>query len=442
MTDLSGATARIDREGRLLSADAPLDALQRAAGAEVGQPLAIPQMAALARSAQSLMVALSKPIVAADDSHDFELWVRADPDEGGVTLTVEQASERAAAPARLERMARIDLDEAEPAAPVVMEWAVDSSLAMTEMSDELAAAIEADQWLGVPLTRLFRLVETEDGTLPLLAALAAREDFADQAVEPRHGGDPLHLAGEAILGADGRFQGFRGTARRNGAQSDVASEATILVDEALDAAMRSPLDLIIDAADRIVERSEGPLRSDYAGYASDIAQAGRHLLEVIRSMNMGGEGAAEPIDLAAAVNEAAALVRPSAEKRHIAIEIDRPEERVAVIGERRGIVQIVVNILNNAIRHSPDGGTVAVVFDADPRKAAVTVADQGDGIPQADQARIFERYEQSGPPDKAAQGTGLGLAISRRLARTMGGDIDLVSAAGEGARFTLTLRSA
>jgi len=67
------------------------------------------------------------------------------------------------------------------------------------------------------------------------------------------------------------------------------------------------------------------------------------------------------------------------------------------------------------------------------------VSDDGPGIDPADQQRIFERFERA---DASAGGTGLGLAISRRLARSMGGDVTLESAPGDGARFTLTLPSA
>ena len=143
--------------------------------------------------------------------------------------------------------------------------------------------------------------------------------------------------------------------------------------------------------------------------------------------------------LSIAVNAGVALVGPAAAKRQIAIETDHFERRIEVRGEMRGIVQIVANILANAVRHSPDGGTVAVVFDDAGRRVSLTVADQGPGISRIDQARIFERYEQTGSAELAAQGTGLGLAISRRLARAMGGEITLVSAPGEGARFTLEL---
>jgi signal transduction histidine kinase len=71
--------------------------------------------------------------------------------------------------------------------------------------------------------------------------------------------------------------------------------------------------------------------------------------------------------------------------------------------------------------------------------ASVTVTDQGPGVAVEDQQRIFERFERAHSKE---DGTGLGLAISRRLARSMGGDVTLVSAPGEGARFTLTLAAA
>ncbi len=88
------------------------------------------------------------------------------------------------------------------------------------------------------------------------------------------------------------------------------------------------------------------------------------------------------------------------------------------------------------MRFSPDGASVAWFFDHDAQQCRLTIADRGPGIAPSDQQRIFERYERV---DDKIDGSGLGLAISRRLARSMGGDILLDSAIGEGARFTLVL---
>jgi signal transduction histidine kinase len=208
----------------------------------------------------------------------------------------------------------------------------------------------------------------------------------------------------------------------------------------LDEALRSPLDRIISAAERIVDRSEGPLRSDYAAYAGDIAAAGRHLLSVIRSMT--DQEAARPsdqVDMALAAAEAIHLVQPTADERSVQVELVGADQAMMAGGESRGAVQILVNLLGNAVRHSPERATIAVIVEQREDRMAVTVADEGPGIAETDQERIFDRYERVGD---SPGGIGLGLAISRRLARSMGGDIELQSAPGQGARFTLLLPAA
>jgi signal transduction histidine kinase len=96
-----------------------------------------------------------------------------------------------------------------------------------------------------------------------------------------------------------------------------------------------------------------------------------------------------------------------------------------------------MNLLTNAIRYSPEGGQVWIRLEREDDLAAVIVADQGKGIDAEDQARIFEKFERVDPNEPG--GTGLGLYIARRLARAMGGDVAVDSAAGQGARFTFTL---
>jgi signal transduction histidine kinase len=149
--------------------------------------------------------------------------------------------------------------------------------------------------------------------------------------------------------------------------------------------------------------------------------------------------AAAGVDLAKSANEAVQLVQPRAAEQSVVIETIGAEEPVMAAGEPRGTVQILVNLLGNAIRHSPTGGNVALIVERRGQMVAATVADEGPGIAEADQERIFERYERVGD---SPGGIGLGLAISRRLARSMGGDIELQSASGEGARFTLVLPAA
>jgi signal transduction histidine kinase len=144
------------------------------------------------------------------------------------------------------------------------------------------------------------------------------------------------------------------------------------------------------------------------------------------------------IDLAELAAEAVVLLEPSAEARGVRIVVDG-EPPLPANGEERAVIQILVNLIGNAVRHSPPGGTVTLRFSSMAELASVTVSDEGPGIALADQQRIFERFERATPDEG---GTGLGLAISRRLARSMGGDIGLDSAPDRGARFTLVLPSA
>ena len=143
------------------------------------------------------------------------------------------------------------------------------------------------------------------------------------------------------------------------------------------------------------------------------------------------------IDLGALAAEAVVMLESSAEDRGVTIDVGA-EEPLPASGEERAVIQILVNLISNAVRHSPDKGTVTLAFARTAGTASVTVSDQGPGIDSADQQRIFERFERAHAKEG---GTGLGLAISRRLARSMGGDVTLESAPGEGARFTLTLPS-
>jgi signal transduction histidine kinase len=430
---------RLDRSGRLVSADAELEALQREAGSSLGQPLALPQIAAVAELARKLGTAVSRPAVAAATDHDIELWVHARPEGGEVALSLEGWTVRAPAGPRLAALLGGSADE--ETGGVRNEWAADEELRIISLSSDLAEllGVDPDEVAGQALTRIVRLEEDNAGEMPLISALAARRGFVGQrACSRANDARSVILSGEVVTGADGSFAGFRGSVQTDGAAPAVAARSTAF-DHALDEVLRSPLDRIIESAERIKERSEGPLRSDYASYGDDIAAAARHLLSVLTSMSdEPSQERRSTLDLSALAAEAVVMLDSRAEERGVTI---RPEgsERLPASGEERAVIQILVNLIGNAIRYSPEGGAIRLSFARDNGTAAVSVSDDGPGIDIADQQRIFERFERSHTKE---EGTGLGLAISRRLARSMGGDVTLDSAPGEGARFTLRLPSA
>ena len=443
---------RIDSDGRLVEAEPRLMALHRAAGGEEKGPLAVPQIAALARLARRLGIVISRGAVAAEGEADVDLWVRAEPKEGGVDLAVTGwvvRPARAPAPAadseRQSDFLRAGAD---------WMWETDSALRLTTVSPAAAAAAGRvpAQLVGQRLVALFRLVEGEDGELPLLAALAEQRRFDGQLADLRGGrGGRYRLTGIPLIDGAGRFAGFRGSAAAlpAGAAAAVPAAPDLQAEpgafgERLDKALRAPLARIIASAETIGAQGEGPIKSDYAGYAGDIATAGRHLLALVDDLvdlqsieRPDFHPETEEIDLADVARRASGLLAVRAGERKVRIDSPAAGESLPAAGDFRRALQIVVNLLTNAIRYSPEGGQIWVRTDREGDLAALIIADQGKGISAEDQARIFEKFERVDPSE--AGGTGLGLYIARRLARAMGGDVAVDSAPGQGARFTFTL---
>ena len=433
-SDPKPVLGRIDRAGRLISADPKLERLQLEAGSRLGAPLAIPQLAAIARTAQRLQVPISRRAVAAGQNNDIDMWVRAAPEGDETALTIEQWSARPFSGPKFEAVSEQESLLPEQA----QSWSVDKDLKVTGFSALLAetAGIALEEAAGEPLTKMLRLEENEDGVLPLLAALASRSAFSDQRVRTRKGDALLLLDGEPTIGPDGEFAGFEGLARLPETASPQSSAG--VVDTQLEQVLRSPLDRIIESAARIAGRTDGPLRNEYAVYAADISAAAHHLLSVVRSMGQEPASSHSTIDLVELTNEAVGLVESAAAERDIAIAVE-PTGSCFARGEPRGVIQILVNLIGNAVRHSPDESAVAISFETTSRSTVVHVADNGPGIAAGDQQRIFERFEQASTD---GQGTGLGLAIARRLARAMEGDIWLKSEPGKGSIFSLVLPAA
>jgi signal transduction histidine kinase len=442
---------RIDPEGRLVEAEPRLMALHRAAGGEEGGPLAVPQIAALARLARRLGIVISRGAIAAEGEVDLELWVRAEPKEGWVDLAVSgwlARPPRAPAPAPdSERQADFLRAGAD------WMWETDAGLRLTVVSTAAAAAAgkAPAQLVGQQITRLFRLEEGEEGELPLLNALAEQRRFDGQLALLRGGrGGRYRLAGIPLIDGGGRFAGYRGSAAAlpDGVSAPPPAPAGHpepgAFGERLDKALRAPLARIIASAETIGAQGEGPIRSDYAGYAGDIATAGRHLLALVDDLvdlqaieRADFHPETEEIDLADVARRAAGLLAVRASERQVRIDSPAAGEGLPAAGDFRRALQIVVNLLTNAIRYSPERGQIWVRTDREGDLAALIIADQGKGISAEDQARIFEKFERVDPSE--AGGTGLGLYIARRLARAMGGDIAVDSAPGQGARFTFTL---
>lgn len=445
---------RVDGEGRLIVADPALADLHARAGGEQSGPLAVPQLAALARLVRRLAIPVSRAVLAADGEEDLDLWVRAKPDGDHVVLTIAGWTHHpAAAPMPVAQGPR-DIEFARAEAD--WAWEADAALRLVSLSSEGMAALTAEgsgPVLGDALTRLFVLDEGADGGPPLLEALAERQAFDDQRVTLRGTTRRFRLAGVPLLDPMGRVTGFRGGGFAIPEDADPtvdlpppANDAKGAFARRLDTALRAPINRIVATAEQIREQGDGPVRTDYNGYAGDIVNAGRHLLgliddlvdlEAVERADIDVES--EPLDLADLMRRAAGLLSVRADDKDMRIEQPDIAEALGALGDFKRALQVLVNLIGNAVRYGPEGSTVRVSVEQRGDRVAAVVADQGSGIAPENHERVFEKFERLGAREP---GSGLGLYISRRLARAMGGDIAIESGAGEGARFVFTLPAA
>lgn len=454
------AIGRIGTDGRLVDAEPRLADLNSRAGGRVGAPLAVAPIAAIVRLARRLGVAISRNVVVADGEDDLDLWVRAEPDADGVRIEVSGWRSRTAWRAATGDAAR-EGDFLRAQADWI--WESDAAMRLTHLPIEAGArnGFDARAMLGQPITLLFALEANDGGVLPMLSAAAGQTRFDGQIAQLRGTGRRVRLSASPRIDAQGRFAGFTGAASAIEAVAEpaTASPATPVITgldgefgQRLDRALRSPLSRIIANADSMSAQVDGPLDPGYVDYASDIASAGRHLLSLVDDLAdlsaVEREDFAvevEPLDLADLARRAAGLLAVRASEAQVTIGRPGADEQLAVAGEFRRVLQILVNLIGNALRYSPPGGTVWVRLERDGGAddkgwGCVIVADQGKGIAPQDQGRIFEKFARVDPAEPG--GSGLGLYIARRLARAMGGDITVDSAPGEGARFVLTLPQA
>lgn len=425
------AHAVVDAEGRIVSADPAIEALHLRAGGTEGGPLAVPQLATAVRLARRLGIIVARRMTVADEDADIELWVRAQPEGDQVRLAASGWTEQPAW--------RPPVVSAPDVSDGSWRWETDGALRLTFVSIDVG--FDAFAVLGKPVTSLFGFDERGDGGMPILDALARRRPFRQQPATLRPTRAAVTLDAEVRRDSGGAFGGLTGTARLVEPTAEPLSPGFTA---GLDKALRAPLARIVANADCISAQSDGPVAGGYTAYAADIASAGRHLMGLVDDLvdlqaieRPEFRPAAEPIDLADVARRAAGLMAVRADAAGVTIGRPGADALAPALGDFRRTLQILVNLLTNAVRYSPRGGQVTVDAQLTNGQAIVSVSDTGKGIATADQARIFNKFERIDASE--AGGNGLGLFIARRLARAMGGDLIVASVPGEGTRFTLSL---
>jgi len=211
--------------------------------------------------------------------------------------------------------------------------------------------------------------------------------------------------------------------------------------------LRTPLNAVIGFSEVLLERMFGDINDKQEEYLRDIYTSGKHLLSLINDildLSKVEAGRMEleltTFSLPMAIDNALTLVRTRAENHGIALGVDIDERLGDFVGDERKVKQILLNLLSNAVKFTPEGGRVGVHAALANGSVEISVSDTGIGIAEADQARIFEEFQQAGPDHAGKrEGTGLGLTLTRKFVELHGGTIWVKSQVGQGATFTFAL---
>jgi len=210
--------------------------------------------------------------------------------------------------------------------------------------------------------------------------------------------------------------------------------------------LRTPLNAIMGFSDIMRARMFGPLTDRYGEYAELIHESGGHLLDLINDVLDMSKIEAERFELSRgvfdareAVQAAMRLLRVQADGAGVQLRGVLPPADLEVDADRRALKQIVLNLISNALKFTPRGGSVTVTADGYDGVLEIVVADTGVGISPEDLERLGRPYEQAGGVDQRARGTGLGLSLVRAFAKLHGGEMHIESRLGAGTSVSVRL---
>jgi CheY-like chemotaxis protein/anti-sigma regulatory factor (Ser/Thr protein kinase) len=231
---------------------------------------------------------------------------------------------------------------------------------------------------------------------------------------------------------------------RKGVELEIASRHKSEFLASMSHELRTPLNAVIGFSEVLLERMFGDLNERQEEYLRDIWESGRHLLELLNeildlSKVEAGKMELEPtpVDVHAVLAEGITMVRELAASRGARLDLDVGEGVDTVTADLLRFKQVVLNLLSNAVKFAHH--RIVVRARVDGSMLVVSVEDDGDGVPPADQERIFEAFQQGGRGVTKEQGTGLGLTLCRRIVELHGGQIWVESEVGRGSTFTFAV---
>lgn len=444
------AHGRSDREDRLIEADGPLGQLHLDCGGRHGSTIAIPELLGLVTKAREYSLRLARQFEAIDGENRITAWAEITPlddEEGGCEIAIASWQIEESPPHNEIEAARRKVEITRYLAECTARLDPTQRLLSieTEAVDLVDFVRQATAAIGQPWTDLvdlagfsheqpvhWRLLDGAHCSIPgSNRKWTANLEPLGQP-QPGSAGFVLYLTASTPIGT-----GFL-----NEGEVDTPS-----LGRDLSPVLRQPVNRIIANAETIRTKLAGPLAEEYSDYAADIASAGQHLLALIDDLSdlevvESDEFATAPdrIELADVARRACGILGVRAREKMITLVPPAEGESQLAIAEFRRVLQILLNLVGNAIRYSPEQSQVWLRLDRIGNRAMITVADQGHGLDETQQQRVFDKFERLGRSGDG--GSGLGLYISRRIARAMDGDLTVESAPGLGARFTLSVPAA
>jgi len=210
--------------------------------------------------------------------------------------------------------------------------------------------------------------------------------------------------------------------------------------------LRTPLNAIIGFSEVLLERMFGELNERQDDYLRDIWSSGKHLLELLNDiLDLSKIEAGQMVlnrsefVVRESLEYCMSMVRERAVQQRVLLNLAVDPEVGLIDADRLRFRQVVLNMLSNAVKFTPEGGRVDVSASLRGQDLVVLVADTGVGVPAEDHERIFDAFQQGGRSTGQVEGTGLGLTLSKRILELHGGRIWVESEAGKGSTFGIAL---
>lgn len=211
--------------------------------------------------------------------------------------------------------------------------------------------------------------------------------------------------------------------------------------------LRTPITSILGYIEMLEDGVYGDLEPAQLDAVRRVAGNSTRLLSLIDDLltlsriQEGGLGFVDRVvDLRKIVTAGCGVVTPSLERRELVLDIDLPEEPVPFLGDRDMLERVVINLVGNAVKFTPEGGRVAVALAVDEESAVIEVTDTGIGIPKQEQEQLFSRFFRSSlAQERAIPGSGLGLSIAHAIVEQHGGTMVVESEPGSGTTFRVAL---